>query len=253
MNVAAIIQARMGSTRLPGKVLKKILGKPLLEYQMERVSRAQTIHDIVIATTIKESDDPIVQFCQQLSIPYYRGSEEDVLSRYYEAATQFHVDVIVRLTSDCPIIDPNVIDKVVEHYLENKDQYDYVSNVVTRTYPRGLDTEVMPYQTLKRAHEEAKDLSWREHVTAYIYSHPDRFRLGNVFNEKDESQHRWTVDTEEDFLLIRNILETLYPVNQSFTLGDVIHILRDRPEWLEINAHIEQKNYRLCTRGECCI
>ena len=241
MKVAAIIQARMGSTRLPGKVLKKVLGKTLLEYQIERVKRAKTLDEIIIATTIKESDDQIVQLCQQFSIPYYRGSEEDVLSRYYEAATEFGVDVIVRLTSDCPIIDPTVIDKVVEHYLENKDRYDYVSNTLTRTYPRGLDTEVMSYEVLKKAHEEAKELVYREHVTAYIYHHPDQFRLCNVSNEKDESKHRWTVDTEEDFLLIKHILETLYPINPLFTVEDVIQILRDKPEWVEINAHVEQK------------
>ncbi|MDQ0161934.1 cytidylyltransferase domain-containing protein [Aeribacillus alveayuensis] len=241
MKVAAIIQARMGSTRLQGKILKKVLDKTLLEYQIERVKRAKSIDEIIIATTTKESDDQIVQLCQQLSIPYYRGSEEDVLSRYFEAATQFNADVIVRLTSDCPIIDPNVIDKVVTHYLENKDRYDYVSNTLTRTYPRGLDTEVMSYKVLKRAHEEAKETAYREHVTAYIYHHPDQFRLCNVSNEMDESRHRWTVDTEEDFLLIQNILETLYPINPLFTLEDVIRILRDKPEWAEINAHIEQK------------
>ncbi|MCQ5366113.1 glycosyltransferase family protein [Anoxybacillus salavatliensis] len=241
MKVAAIIQARMGSTRLPGKVLKKVLDKTLLEYQIERVKRAKTIDEIIIATTTKESDDPIVHLCQQLSIPYYRGSEEDVLSRYYEAATTFGVDVIVRLTSDCPIIDPNVIDKVVEQYLDNRDRYDYVSNTLTRTYPRGMDTEVVSYEVLKRAHEEARELTYREHVTAYIYHHPDQFRLCNVSNEKDESKHRWTVDTEEDFLLIKNILETLYPLNPLFTLEDVIQILLDKPEWVEINAHIEQK------------
>ncbi|MCG6173186.1 glycosyltransferase family protein [Anoxybacillus sp. LAT_35] len=241
MKVAAIIQARMGSTRLPGKVLKKVLGKTLLEYQMERVKKAKTIDEMIIATTTKESDDPIVQLCQQLSIPYYRGSEEDVLSRYYETATKFGVDVVVRLTSDCPIVDPNVIDKVVEHYLENKDRYDYVSNTLARTYPRGLDTEVVSYEVLKRAHEDAKELVYREHVTAYIYHHPDQFRLCNVSNEKDESKHRWTVDTEEDFLLIKNILEILYPINPLFTLKDVIQVLQDKPEWVEINAHIEQK------------
>lgn len=241
MKVSAIIQARMGSTRLPGKVLKKILGKTLLEYQIERVKRAKTIDEIIIATTTKENDDPIVLLCQQLSIPFYRGSEEDVLSRYYEAATEFGTDVIVRLTSDCPIIDPNVIDKVVGHYLENSNQYDYVSNTLTRTYPRGLDTEVISYEVLKRTHEETKELKYREHVTAYIYQHPDQFRLCNVSNEKDESKHRWTVDTEEDFLLIKKILEELYPITPLFTLEDVIQVLQEKPEWVKINAHIEQK------------
>jgi spore coat polysaccharide biosynthesis protein SpsF len=241
VKVAAIIQARVGSTRLPGKVLKKVLGKTLLEYQIERVKRAKAIDEIIIATTTKESDDQIVQLCQQLSIPYYRGSEEDVLSRYYEAATEFNVDVVVRLTSDCPIIDPNVIDKVVEHYLENKDRYDYVSNTLTRTYPRGLDTEVMSYEVLKRVHEEAKELVYREHVTAYIYHHPDQFRLCNVSNEKDESKHRWTVDTEEDFELIEKIISKLYPENTYFNMDDVLKLIDENPTWFDINSHIEQK------------
>jgi spore coat polysaccharide biosynthesis protein SpsF len=241
VKVAAIIQARMGSTRLPGKVLKKVLGKTLLDYQIERVKRAKTIDEIIIATTTKESDDPIAQICQKLSIPYYRGSEEDVLSRYYEAATKFNVDVVVRLTSDCPIIDPNIIDNVVEHYLENKDRYDYVSNTLTRTYPRGLDTEVMSYEVLKRVHEEAKELVYREHVTAYIYHHPDQFRLCNVSNEKNESKHRWTVDTEEDFELIEKIISKLYPENTYFNMDDVLKLIDENPTWIDINSHIEQK------------
>jgi spore coat polysaccharide biosynthesis protein SpsF len=241
MKVAAIIQARMGSTRLPGKILKKVLDKTLLEYQIERVKRAKTIDEIIIATTTKESDDQIVQLCQQLSIPYYRGSEEDVLSRYYEAATEFNVDVVVRLTSDCPIIDPNVIDKVVTHYVENSDQYDYVSNILTRTYPRGLDTEVMSYEVLKRVHEEAKEFTYREHVTAYIYHHPNQFRFCNVSNEKDESKHRWTVDTIEDFELIEKIISKLYPENPYFNMDDVLKLIDENPTWFYINSHIEQK------------
>ncbi|BBU41193.1 spore coat protein [Aeribacillus pallidus] len=241
MKVAAIIQARMGSTRLPGKILKKVLDKTLLEYQIERVKRAKSIDEIIIATTTKESDDQIVQLCQQLSIPYYRGSEEDVLSRYYEAATEFGVDVIVRLTSDCPIIDPIVIDKVVKHYLENKDQYDYVSNTLARTYPRGMDTEVIPYEILKRAHEEAKEITFREHVTAYIYHHPNLFRLCNISNEKDESKHRWTVDTKEDLELIEKIISKLYPENTNFNMDDVLKLIDRNPAWFDINSHVEQK------------
>ena len=160
---------------------------------------------------------------------------------YYEAATEFGVDVVVRLTSDCPIIDPNVIDKVVEHYLEDKDRYDYVSNTLTRTYPRGLDTEVMSYEVLKRAHEEAKELMYREHVTAYIYHHPDQFRLCNVSNEKDESKHRWTVDTEEDFELIEKIIGKLYPENTHFNMDDVLKLIDRNPAWFDINSHVEQK------------
>jgi len=245
MKVAAIIQARMGSTRLPGKVLKKVLNKTLLEYQIERVKRAKTIEEIIIATTTKDSDDPIIQLCQQLSVPYYRGSEEDVLARYYEAATNFGVDVVVRLTSDCPIIDPNVIDKVVRHYLENKDRYDYVSNTLARTYPRGLDTEVVSYEVLKRAHEDAQGLEYREHVTAYIYCHPQQFKLSNTSNETDESKHRWTVDTEEDFELIEKIISDLYPKDEHFTMNDVLNLIQQNPTWFNINSHVEQKKLNI--------
>ncbi len=245
MKVAAIIQARLGSTRLPGKILKKVLDKTLLEYQIERVKRAQSINQIIVATTIKEQDHPIVELCEQLSIPYYRGSEEDVLARYYEAATQFQVDIIVRLTSDCPIVDPNVIDKVVNHYLAHQNEYDYVSNTLTRTYPRGLDTEVIPYQVLKQVYEEASEQPCREHVTAYIYSNPQKFKLGNVSNNANESKHRWTIDTEEDFRLIEKIIQELYPQKKDFSLDDVLHVLQEKAEWYHINQHIEQKKFSI--------
>lgn len=241
MKVAAIIQARMGSTRLPGKILKTVLGKTLLEYQIERVKRAKSIDDIIVATTTKKCDDPIVQMCQQLSIPFYRGSEDDVLSRYFEAATHFQVDVVVRLTSDCPIIDPEVIDKTVDVYLDNSQMVDYVSNTLKRTFPRGLDTEVFPYRVLKEAFDHSVDKIYREHVTSYLYSHPEIYTLKNVASEQNYGEHRWTVDTPEDFNLISHIIESLYPIKKEYVLGDVINLLADNPEWVEINRHIEQK------------
>jgi len=241
VKVTAIIQARTGSTRLPGKVLKKVLGKPLLEYQVERVKRAKTVEAVIVATTENERDDPIVRLCRELSVPVYRGPEEDVLARYYETAVRFHADPVVRLTADCPIIDPAVIDRVVACYVRNQGKYDYVSNTLERTYPRGMDTEVVSFRALKRAFEEAKDPASREHVTAYIYRHPDRFRIGKVSHPADESRHRWTVDTGEDFLLIQKIIERLYPENPLFTMDDVLRVLRENPEWAEINAHVEQK------------
>lgn len=241
MKVAAIIQARMGSTRLPGKILKKVLDKTLLEYQIERVKKAKTIDQIIVATTTKLNDNPIIELCRQLSVPYYRGSEDDVLSRYYETATKFSVDVVVRLTSDCPIIDPNIIDKVVNCYLKQQNKYDYISNTLTRTYPRGLDTEVMPYRILKRTYEEANEPSYREHVTAYIYNNPGKFRLLNVYHDLDESKHRWTVDTKEDFILIQNIITRLYPVNNQFSFSDILSLLKQEPDLFYINSHIEQK------------
>ncbi|HEK9103242.1 glycosyltransferase family protein [Bacillus cereus] len=241
MKVAAIIQARMGSTRLPGKILKKVLDKTLLEYQIERVKKAKTIDQIIVATTTKLNDNPIIELCKQLSVPYYRGSEDDVLSRYYETATNFSVDVVVRLTSDCPIIDPNIIDKVVHCYLKQQNKYDYISNTLTRTYPRGLDTEVIPYRILKRTYEEANEPSHREHVTAYIYNNPGKFKLLNVQHDLDESKHRWTVDTKEDFILIKNIITRLYPVNSQFSFSDILNLLKQEPDLFYINSHIEQK------------
>lgn len=241
MKVAAIIQARMGSTRLPGKVLKKVLGKPLLEYQIERVLRAKSIDEVIIATTTNRRDNPIIQLCQQLSIPFYRGSEQNVLSRYYETAKQFNADKVVRLTSDCPIIDPEIIDRVVLYFLKNQHKYDFVANTLKRTYPRGMDTEVLSYEVLKKIHEQAIEKLYREHVTSYLYSHPDEFSLFNIEHERDESKYRLTVDTPEDFDLIEKIITTLYPMNKTFTLNDVIRLLEEKPVWATINSNIEQK------------
>jgi spore coat polysaccharide biosynthesis protein SpsF len=239
LKIVAIIQARLGSKRLPGKVLKKINGKPLLEYQVERLSRSKYIDQIVISTTKKEQDDPIIKFCNLRSISYFRGAEHNVLSRYYETAKQFDADPIVRLTSDCPIIDPKVVDKVIETYINHN--YDYVSNTLKRTFPRGMDTEVFSYYALKKAHDEANQNYEKEHVTPYIYQNPSKFTLLNVEYQTDESLHRWTVDTEEDLLLMKKINSSLYKSSQPFTLEDILSLLAKHPEWKNINAHIEQK------------
>ncbi|GAA0319219.1 glycosyltransferase family protein [Bacillus carboniphilus] len=241
MKVAAIIQARMGSTRLPGKILKTVNEKPLLEYQLERVQLAKTIDQIIVATTIKDTELPIVELCKRLGIDYYRGSEQDVLSRYYETAKKYHVDVIVRLTSDCPIIDPKVIDKVVNNFLRKYPSIDYVSNTIERTYPRGLDTEVFSFEALNKAYHKAFLPRDREHVTAYFYTNPTQFKLYSIKNEQDYGNYRWTVDTEEDFELVRLILTELYNRTEHFSLEDVIMLLKANPKWNEINAHIEQK------------
>ncbi|UOE55168.1 cytidylyltransferase domain-containing protein [Cytobacillus oceanisediminis] len=241
MKVAAIIQARMGSTRLPGKILKTVNGKPLLEYQLERVRLSNTIDQIIVATTVKENEQPIIEVCERLGVDYYRGSEQDVLSRYYETARNHDIDIIVRLTSDCPIIDPAVIDKVVNHYLNNKGTIDYVSNTLERTYPRGLDTEVFSFESLKRAYHEATLPRDREHVTAYIYSNPKLFKLENVSSKRDYGSYRWTVDTVEDFELIKRIIGELYNTKEKFSLEDVIELLKINPQWNDLNAHIEQK------------
>ncbi|MDK2801331.1 MAG: spore coat polysaccharide biosynthesis protein SpsF [Clostridiales bacterium] len=241
MKTVIINQARMTSTRLPGKVLKEVMGKPLLEYQIERLKRTKEADEIVIATTINIEDEPIVELCKEHDIPFYRGSEEDVLSRYYEAAVLRGAEIIVRVTSDCPIIDPRVIDKVIKTYKENTDKYDYVSNTLERTYPRGMDTEVFSFRALEEAHLNAQMLQEREHVTLYIHKRPEKFRLGSVKYIRDASRFRWTVDTEEDFILISEIIKELYPSNPFFTLEDCLELVRRKPELTEINKHIRQK------------
>lgn len=239
MRIVAIIQARMGSTRLPGKILKKVNGRPLLSYQLERLQQSNFISDLVIATTTDEKDDVIVEFCKLNNILWFRGSEEDVLARYYETAKRFNADAIVRITSDCPIIDVQVVNKTITYFMDNN--FDYVSNTVDRTYPRGLDTEVFTFAALEKAHKEAVIERDREHVTAYFYTNPDIFKIAGVRNEVDYSKYRWTVDTEEDFQLIENIIENLYSENPQFTLYDTVKLMEANPDWFYINAHIEQK------------
>lgn len=241
MKVVAIIQARMGSTRLPGKILKKVMDKTLLEYQLERVRQSRLIDEIIVATTEKDQDQAIVKLCEQLGQKVYRGSENDVLSRYYEAAVQNKADVVVRLTSDCPLIDPEVIDEVIQLYLKRRVDIDYASNTLERTFPRGLDTEVFSFGALQKAHERALLEGDREHVTAYIYTNPSEFHLVNLSCRQSLGSHRWTVDAEEDFELIKRILEHLYPINPQFVMQDVLDQLKMNPTWVDINAHIEQK------------
>ncbi|MGG3888378.1 cytidylyltransferase domain-containing protein [Metabacillus fastidiosus] len=240
MKIVAIIQARMGSTRLPGKVMKTVNGKTLLEYQLERVKRSKLIDEVIIATTNKEKEQPIIDLCKKLSIRYYSGSENDVLSRYYEAAKKYDGDIIVRLTSDCPLIDPEVIDIVIKQYLDNS-SYDYASNTLVRTYPRGMDTSVFSFEILEKMNQAAKADSEREHVTLYITKRSEQYNLLNVKNNKDYSRFRLTVDTVEDFELVSKIIQNLYPQNSLFTLNDIIVFLNQNPKLIKINEHIEQK------------
>ena len=241
MKVCVILQARMGSARLPGKVLKEVLGKPLLEYQCERLDRVKLKDETIITTSIGDSDRPIVDFCRKRALVCFRGPEEDVLARFEGAALSRAADVVVRLTGDCPLIDPEIVDRVIEFYLTNNAHYDYVSNVFKRTYPRGMDCEVFSRRALWEAQREAKLPAEREHVTRFIYSHPERYRLGSVTHSEDQSRHRWTVDTPEDFELIRKILTELYPRKPHFTMNDVLALLAGHSEWEQLNAHVQQK------------
>jgi spore coat polysaccharide biosynthesis protein SpsF len=236
-NATAIIQARLGSTRLPGKTLMTIEGDTLLGHLVNRVKACTLVDDIIIATTNRSCDDKIISFAKTHELAFYRGSEEDVLDRFYKTAIEFDVRTIVRVTPDCPLLDPKVVDLVINHYL--KGNYDYVSNVLDRRYPDGLDTEIFSFQALERTWQEAKLPSEREHVTPYIYKHPELFRLFSVKKAgEDLSWLRWTVDNAEDFQFVTKIFSKLYSPNKIFYMDDVVKLLAENPDLLEINKGI---------------
>lgn len=240
--VLIIVQARMGSTRLPGKVMKPLLGKPLLAHLLERLERVSQADQVVVATPEGVAEQFIVDLVERFpSVGLFRGSEHDVLARYHGAAHQFGGEVIVRVTSDCPLIDPNITGRCIEAFLA--DDLDYVSTGLRRTFPRGLDTEVFSLEALGVAFHEAVDPPEREHVTPFLYHRPERFRLFGVTAEEDRSDLRLTVDTPEDFELVRRIYETLYPEQPNFSFEDVLALLDKHPDWADINRHIEQKAY----------
>jgi spore coat polysaccharide biosynthesis protein SpsF len=238
LKVVAIIQARMGSTRLPGKVLLDLAGASVLSRVLERVRRADSIDEVVVATTDKPSDNVIAQECLRYQIPVFRGQEEDVLDRYYRAAVSAKADVVVRITSDCPLIDREITDKTVQAFLAERP--DYASNCLVRTYPRGLDTEVMTLRALERAWREATQSYERTHVTPYIHENPRKFKLLSVTGEADHSGHRWTLDTPEDLELIRSVYARLNQRNQ-FSWRDVLDLLQREPELAELNRSVVQK------------
>lgn len=216
----------------------------MLELMIERLKRAEELDGIIIATTEKGSDQPIVDLIKRIEDALlFRGPEEDVLARYYKAAVLYKAAVVVRVTSDCPLIEPFVIDKAVRLYREHEKKIDYASNITTRTYPRGLDVEVFSFRALERAYREATLQPDREHVTEYILRHPDIFNIYDVTDDVDRSFMRWTVDTPEDFELITKIYESLYYSNPSFTYNDILQLLDKNPDWNLINAHIQHKPY----------
>lgn len=237
MKVVAIVQARSSSSRLPGKVLMPILGKAMILRQLERIQCVPKLSKIVVATSEEASDDTLAAMLAQQCISCYRGSLDDVLNRYYEAAKINSAEHIVRLTGDCPLIDPDVIDRVIATHL--REGNDYTSNTIFPTFPDGLDVEVISLETLENAWQYAKLPSEREHVTPYILKHPEKFKLENVSNDKDLSSLRWTVDEAEDFELITAIYKNLYSLNPLFTTADILSFLGTQPELIMKNQHIE--------------
>lgn len=239
MKALIIVQARMTSTRLPGKVLLPLAGEPMLARLIERLRRVRRANGIVVATTTNATDDPIVALCAQLGVPCHRGSEQDVLSRYADAARLYGADVVVRITADCPLIDPALIDQLIETYEEGDS--DYVSNMLPPTWPYGMAVEVFSAAALAQAHAEATQAAEREHVTPFLYWHPERYRLRNVASPVDLSRHRWTVDTPEDYELVRRLFDHLMPTQPQFTQADVLALLDQHPDWIAINQHVRQK------------
>jgi len=238
--VLAIIQARMGSRRLPGKMALPIIhGKGALELMVERVRKSKMIDKLMVATTIDRSDDKLVEICSKISIGFFRGSEDDVLDRFYQAykSSKETFDAIVRLTGDCPLHDPTVIDKVVREFLNSKS--DYVSNVDPPTYPDGLDTEVFSSDALERAWREAKMKSEREHVTLYIRN-SGLFKKSNVTNETDLSSSRWTLDENSDYSMIKGVYSGLYDNKNNFNMQDVLNFLSAHPEIKGLNSRIKR-------------
>jgi spore coat polysaccharide biosynthesis protein SpsF len=238
MRVTAIIQARMGSTRLPGKVLMDLGGKSVLARVVDRLRQAARVHEIVVATTDSVADDAIVKECHRLEVASFRGSENDVLDRYYLAAQVCAAQVVVRITSDCPLIAPQLVDETIAAL--DKQCADYASNVFPRTYPRGLDTEVFTTAALEQAWRDAHEPYEREHVTPYFYEHRELFRLASLCGQVDYSQYRWTLDTAEDLELLRAIYAHFFS-RDDFSWTEVIALMERAPELAELNSRVVQK------------
>lgn len=235
----AIIQARMGSTRLPGKVLMPIGNQTVLGRVAQRLSRAKGIDAIVVATTTADKDDAVVQECERLHLRCFRGSEDDVLDRYYQAAMALSAGAIIRITSDCPLIDPEIVERVRSAFIS--ENADLACNVLGRTFPRGLDTEILTMDALGRAWRQARHPQHREHVTPFFYERRDLFRFASVTHNHDYSYHRWTVDTPEDLELVRAIYAH-FNYGDDFGWQEALAFLERSPELMKLNAHVQQKS-----------
>lgn len=241
MTTLAIVQARMNSTRFPGKVMMDIGGAPMLKRVVERTLLAERLDGVLVATTTQSADYPIVQFCKRHELACFRGSEADVLDRYYQSSKEHRADVVVRITADCPLIDPEIIDWVVGDFFTTGD-LDFAGNTrfQPRSFPIGEDVEVIAFDALERAWREDKNPAWREHVTPYIYRNPDKFKLHSVVNSVDYSSMKWAVDSQEDLTLVRLIYN--YFGERRFSWRQVTDLLAEHPDWLEINRNVTQKH-----------
>jgi spore coat polysaccharide biosynthesis protein SpsF len=236
VNICIIVQARMTSTRLPGKILLPVMGRPLLSYQIERLVRSRETNCLVIATTTNETDDPVVKLCDDLGTLTIRGSELDVLDRYHQAAERIGADAIVRITSDCPLIDPAVIDESVRYFLRTG-----VDWMAPEGLPDGMGMDVFSRGCLEKMWLEATDEADREHVTLYAIRRPHMFNLGHTYRADDLSAKRWTIDEQPDYEFLVKVIEYLYPKTPNFGIDDVLWALSGHPEWEQINANVVGK------------
>ncbi len=244
MRIVSTIEARMGSTRFPGKTISEIVGKPLLELLIERLRRARRVDEIVVATTTEPEDKVITELAERVGVKWFRGSSEDVLARVLQAAKAYKADIIVEMTGDNPLLDPELVDEAISVYL--KGNYDYVSNAIKETYPDGLNVQVFSVKVLDEVARLTNDPVDREHPSLYIYEHPERYRLYNIEAPPEyyHPEYRWTVDTEEDFQSVKAVYENLYYKNPDFSIADIMKLLKEKPDLLKINAHIKQKPVR---------
>ena len=237
MKVVAVIQARMGSSRLPAKVLITLVDQPVIQWVYERASRIPGVHEVVVATTTSVTDDALARWCEAHSIPVYRGSEEDVLTRYLECAQKYDADAVVRITADCPLLDPIASGNVVKAFLEAQ-PCDYASNTQPPTFPDGLDTEVISREALEISGREASQVFDREHVTAFVRGHPERFPSVSVVCEEDLSEHRWTLDEPRDLTFLSAVVERLRREHASGSMTEILNILAAEPGLSSLNAGI---------------
>jgi spore coat polysaccharide biosynthesis protein SpsF len=243
--VVAIIQARMGSSRLPGKVLLDIHGAPMLLRVAQRVAGAKTIDQVVVATSASKDDDPVAEICRREGLACFRGHATDVLDRVHAAAEEHGANVVVRITGDCPVIDPQVIDQTVQAFLESDPPVDLALNrfVDDRTFPIGLDTEVCSYEALDTAWKHADKGYQREHVMPFLYDPPGRFRVLHVRSDGDFGGYRWTVDTPEDLAFVRAVYAHFAP-DETFGWRDILELVRARPDLAALNANVQHKPLR---------
>jgi len=234
----AILQARMSSTRLPGKVMEPILGRPMIERQIERLMRCRRVDQLIVATSDRQDDDILEALCRRIGAPCFRGDLENVLDRFYQAAKLYHPEHVVRLTGDCPLTDPGLIDELINFYLDS--QCDYASNCQEPTLPDGLDAEIFSFAALAQTWKEAVLPSHLEHVTSFIRSHPERFKIGHYKYHRELSNLRWTVDESEDLEFARRVYEKLYPSNPEFQTEEIVALLEQEPELLEINHRFKR-------------